>query len=541
MSHISTPLPHPFPAALPPKAARRLMEPPKSGWPDAPRKNLPAWNRVVDVVYHKFCRGKRPDDDDFAFDQSVALYFANRGRLQDSDSASPYFGLPTIARFKICQELAMSHSADLPITLTASRSTREVWKDDEFINLASAVKPLESYLSVSFAFRAEMMVAFLMTERFHVTFSPFVNTYFDPLATLWCNRYGPFMQQIVLELDMTRLGFGPGKKAYKLRAGTINLDTQIKMFVESQLKRSCSLKSLVLLCRRFYGQRPQVIAPLGATESNPDDLVEVYEPEGSLAMQKADDGVYYCPDEALHVCEPLTRLEWMIDSMRLVGFSNQYTHFLIRRIFPVHHDANSLKHHSYRVAPSCVWPRLPGQSSWIDTGRGRIQLDDHSREYLRGLYSPEGAIQLPPPYYDPETKRTSIRPPIGDMVDATEASELYERPETRMTMAEQRPRASMASDAESLERKMQGLVYKLRRSMSRRGTESRPLLDRQVTNRTSIEKLSFEARSAYSDGHGRSSAGTFDSEEQASVNLECNLKQPAHRRATSMASRIRTY
>ncbi|KAI8194969.1 hypothetical protein K4K52_012906 [Colletotrichum sp. SAR 10_76] len=540
MSHISTPLPHPFPAALPPKAARRLMEPPKSGWPDAPRKSLPPWDRVVDVVYHKYRRGKRPNVEDFAFDQSVAMFFVERGRAPDLDPVSPFFRLPAIARFKICQDVIISHSSELPISLTNSRSTREVWKDDEFISLASAMEPLQSYLQVSFALHADMMVSFLMTERFHVTYSPFVNAYFDPLATLWYNRYGAFMQDIILELDMTRFGFGPGKQAYKLRAGTIKLDTLIKLFVETQLKRSSSLKSLVLLCRRFYGQRPKICAPLGAANSTPDDLIEVDEPEGSLAVQKVDDAVYYCPDEELKVCEPLVRMEWMIDSMRLAGFSNKYTHSLIRRIFPIPDDADCLKHHSYRVAPSSVWPRIPGQSSWIDAGRGKLKLDDHSREYLRGLYSPEGAIQLPPPYFDPVTGHMSMRPPSEYIEEPSAAYDVYDRPETRMTSSGKSIKScSTPSDAGSLERRVQGVMNKLR-SMSRssRGTEARSSLERHLLDRESFESTPFEARSACSDGYRRSPVGHVY---VGGDGTNITVQRPRSERASSMASKAQTY
>jgi hypothetical protein len=48
------------------------------------------------------------------------------------------------------------------------------------------------------------------------------------------------------------------------------------------------------------------------------------------------------------------------------------------------------------VAPSTLWPRLRGQKSWIDAGRGTLILDDHE-VIPEPCVFPEGPIQLPPP------------------------------------------------------------------------------------------------------------------------------------------------
>nr|XP_036581582.1 alpha beta hydrolase fold protein [Colletotrichum truncatum]KAF6789933.1 alpha beta hydrolase fold protein [Colletotrichum truncatum] len=450
------------------------MEPPKSGWPDVPRNNLPPWDRVVDIVYHKYRRGQSPSDIDDAFGRSVGLFFADSNRTQDLSPTSPYLKLSASARFKICQILVSDHSAELPISLTHSRLTKEVWKDDEFTSLANALEPLQPYLRASFALHADIMVAFLMTEQFHITYSPFVNTYFDPLATLWLNRYGHFMQVIVLELDMTRFGFGPGIHAYKLRTGTVNLDILLNMFVETQMKRTSPIKSLVLLCRRFYGQRPDRAA-LMDTESSATGK-EVYKDElaQSRVTQVAEERIYYCPDKALEVCEPLVKLAWRVDSMRLVGFSNQYTHSLLRRIFPISEDKDSLRHHSYRVAPSSVWPRLPGQSSWIDAGHGKITLDDHTRDYLHGLYSPEGAIQLPPPYFNPSTGYMSICPPVEYMDGTSREHDLNKANSICSYETASKTKGMVAQDVDSFENGVQGLVHRIRRSLSKRDRGMRP-------------------------------------------------------------------
>ncbi|WYZ43792.1 hypothetical protein EsH8_VII_000228 [Colletotrichum jinshuiense] len=397
------------------------------------------------------------------------MFFADCGRTQEPHPSSPYLRLPAATRFKICQALIADHHTDMPIALTGCQHTREVWRCEEFTLLASALEPLQSYLYTSFALRADVMVTFLMTERFHVTFSPFVGSSLDPLATRWYNRYGHFMQGIVVELDMTRFGFGPGKQAYKLRAGTVNLDRLISMFVETQLRRKgrSSLKSLVLLCRRFYGQRPSptVVDPDLGGEAEPTKS------EKAIVVYGAVDSIPYCPDDFLRVCEPFVLLEGLIDSMRLCGFNNGYTHSLLRRIFPIPKDRDILKHHSYRVAPSSVWPRIPGQSSWIDTGHGRIKLDDHSREYLHGLYFPEGAIVLSRPFADPWTGLVSISPSSLYKGGASEDSNKHECSDSRTKVVGEINEMG-ACDMESLEQRVQGIVHKIRRSMSKRETNA---------------------------------------------------------------------
>ncbi|OHF04656.1 hypothetical protein CORC01_00127 [Colletotrichum orchidophilum] len=347
------------------------------------------------------------------FEKSVAMFFADHQRTQQQEPTSPYLRLPAVARFQICQYLIADHNSDIPICLSDGRFMREVWSDDEYTSLAAAMGPLQSYLAVSFSLRADMMVAFLMIERFHVTLSPFVGPHLNPLATLWCNKYGHFIQQVVVELDLTRLGFGPGKEACKLRAGTINMDDLIGTFVKGQLRRKnqSTLRSLVLLCRRFWGERPSDHLPPGskpAAEQN--DQRSSTEPEQTFAAKRSSFGAdfSYCPDEFLRICEPFVRLEGLVDSMRLCGFSNGYTHSLLRRIFPVPERSDEIKLHTYRVAPSSIWPRISGQSSWIDKGHGKFQLDDHSRQYLRGLCFPEGAVMLTQPYENPLNGLLSI-------------------------------------------------------------------------------------------------------------------------------------
>lgn len=85
----------------------------------------------------------------------------------------------------------------------------------------------------------------------------------------------------------------------------------------------------------------------------------------------------------------------------MCGFSELYTHQFITTLFPSARN-HPAREHSYRVAPSAVWPRLPAQRSWLDAGNSLLFLDDHDtpNQDVEGIHwtmLPEGPVQLPPP------------------------------------------------------------------------------------------------------------------------------------------------
>jgi hypothetical protein len=314
---------------------------------------------------------------------------------------------------------------------------------------------------------------------------------------MWLNKYGPFMRSLVIEIDLSRLGLGPDPAAISLLPGIRRLQDLILNFSTSQLRRAPEfpLDSLILACRRFYGEREDIPKP--PTESvdkiipenaqNPPSAVVVSKPSKSSSSdisqrivraispapresfrqsvlithdntksesvtwdldedeedddddddedcdddeeEDTDDNSsfdssycsssssdspsnaensllaptpsiseekhFYCPDKHLSICNHLARLRNKVNSLRIVGFSDAYSHALIATIFP-QLKAFPVENHSYRVAPSTLWPRLRGQKSWIDAGRGELVLDDHEVIPEPCIF-PEGLIQLPPP------------------------------------------------------------------------------------------------------------------------------------------------
>ncbi|RXG43605.1 hypothetical protein VDGE_01204 [Verticillium dahliae] len=268
------------------------------------------------------------------------------------------------------------------------------------------LQALGPYLRVSFLFFADMMLTVLMTERFHITFSPFVNTYFNPLATHWYRRYGRFMRHIILEIDMTRLGFGPDRQAYKLRAGNMNLDTLIQMFVDVQLRRQdeSTMSSFVLLCRRFYGCRPTVI-----------DHITGLDP-----------------------CSP-------------------------DRHNPRPPQAPRLPRHPLPALAAPPRPVLPpGHAT------GRVHHDNHDADMPPPPRVPPGPIMLPAPHVSSRGVTFLDTPTTSHDSRSTASVRRAARFGVLASKVRER-KASVAADIETLERRVQGLVSRLRRRSSRAG------------------------------------------------------------------------
>lgn len=404
-----------------------------------------------------------------------------------------------------------------PISLNAFPWNQDCWEPSDFTPLKRVLATFRPYMRVSFDFYSTIFIAILSEHSFHVTLSPFIAPNLNPLATTWLNKYGPFMRSLVIEIDLSRLGLGPSPQAAHLLPCTAKLQHLLHNFSISQLQRApeAPLESLILACRRFYGQREDisVVVPPPSVQSKNSVRVVVEEEEEELHHQsfvaeisgrlsscdipgmiaralspapdesfehsdlsleesyigqdaeseQTDSYIYsddydddedadlvnisfmsdnnnnnnsyafytssssasdsdsdsssnpntplaishtipeeedeqpplYCPDKHLSICNHLIRLCNNVNSLRMVGFSEAYTNAFIATLFP-ESKILPLRYHSYRVAPSTFWPRLRGQKSMVDNGRGEIVLDDHEAIPEPCIF-PEGPFQLPAP------------------------------------------------------------------------------------------------------------------------------------------------
>ncbi|KAF4972140.1 hypothetical protein FSARC_1215 [Fusarium sarcochroum] len=386
------------------------------------RQGLPAWDRTFDAVYHGTARKA-------SFEDVLSSFFEAHGRKRP---CSGYFRLPDSVRLRICQYLLPN--SDKPLRLNKHSFNRDVWRAQDFESPTSTLKPLSNYFQVSFAFRADVLIAFLQHQRLHAVFSPFIGPRISPLATIWLNLYGMYAVNIVIELDMTHLGCGSEPGAADLLPNVEHIENLIQKFVAAQLKRSesCPMQSLVLLCRRFHGKRPPKPIPVryngtinySRPASRSAKTPEPYSPTETLQRRQGFESdaerltsptfpadlrsptlptislvQEYCPDSYLMFCNNILHLKGRINSIRMCGFSEDYTARFVGTLF-----SNEHKSLAYRVAPSTIWPKLNGQKSYVDMGDGNLSLDEHevsaSNDIPSVLRMWEGCVQLPPPIID---------------------------------------------------------------------------------------------------------------------------------------------
>ncbi|KAF5022567.1 hypothetical protein F66182_5400 [Fusarium sp. NRRL 66182] len=447
------------------------------------RQGLPPWDRTFDAVYHGTPRKA-------SVEHVLASFFRHHGRKKPCGG---YFRLPDSVRLRICKYLLPNH--DRPLRLNKNAFNRDVWRPKDFASPSSTLARLSPYLCVSFAFRADVLVAFLKCTRLHAVFSPFVGPRICPLATTWLNKYGMYAEDIVIELDMTHLGCGPDPGAANLLANVEQVEDLLQKFIEAQLKRSetCPMKSLVLLCRRFHGKRPAKIMPgrysnmsyssrpgsAGIKTPEPytsaESLSRRYESASdaeTLTSPVISPGVRsptlplqsptlpltiplveeYCPDSYLLFCNNVIHLRGRVNSIRMCGFSDKYTAQFMGTLLPDQNNALA-----YRVAPSTVWPKLSGQKSFIDTGDGSIILDEHETSPINDIPSIlrrwEGCVQLPPPLIDAQGNRR-LPPIVGDLQQLRNAVARTGTSLSERTCEELRKEATKGSETSEKKRSM---------------------------------------------------------------------------------------
>lgn len=412
--------------------------------PGSHRRNLPPWDRTLDATYHT---PTPPAPPSTTFSSSLTTFFSSTHHPRP---LTGYFRLPDPIRLLITTYLLLPSSK--PVRLNPRSFTRDVWRDSDFQAPSDALEGVRRYGGVSFAWRADVLMAVLGGRVWHVTLGPFVGATLCPMATLWLEKYGMYMQNIVIEVDMSRLGYGPNFEATRLRMSTSHVEALLQDFVTSQLRRDESrpLDSLIILCRRFYGERTPSKRTTSLTEppertssqlrrsdtmknnlpSRPSTEPRTASPALSLHHSTSaptppralttpssehwpasplslTQDLSYCPDAELVVCNHLVRLRHRVRSLRMCGFSEVYTMRFVATLFP-----GARGERAYRVAPVTVWPRLKGQKAWVDGGDGVVVLDEHERQIVTPmeLVRWEGCVQLPPPILNEQG--TPSLPPI---------------------------------------------------------------------------------------------------------------------------------
>ncbi|EFX02341.1 alpha beta hydrolase fold protein [Grosmannia clavigera kw1407] len=326
----------------------------------------PPWDRIHDIGFYRQCGGPENVRDtpsrvdtfarsiDLLHARSGHRYKPTKGKLPDGGSMfspSRLFQLPLAVRLQIYRHIigtVGANSGSRPIRLNAMVHNRLAWPEDAFDSLSDVLAPLRDILIASSALRIELLAALFLERSVHVTFSPYVRPATSPLAVTFTNQYGCLMQRITLELDCTRLGYGMDAAAAGLAPGMLHMDSLVHGFVAGQTARAgySTMESLVVLCRRFHGNRP------------------------SIEDQTA---VPYTGPEYEQVAQQLAGLCGLVDSARIVGFSAAFSNALARRL----HGEMSVSPTEQRQlgyiwcrTPSDAYKLLPGHRAYLDYGPG---------------------------------------------------------------------------------------------------------------------------------------------------------------------------
>lgn len=232
----------------------------------------PAFDRSVDVTWYRYAkdagRGVRESSLPFLpaqFDALSTVFMVKYSRGRESKTTAydhlrrfAYFELNGPIRFKIMEKLLEDHLPGKPVLLNHSRQAAPAWSEDAFATLWEIFEPLQNVLWACPRLRADVMTALFMLQPFHVIFSPFVKPITQPLPTKWLFKYLYFMQDVRVELDMTKLGFGQVWQATGLSTRLWEIGNLVHVFVEEMLKRdprTNPMGQLTIHCRRFFGYR----------------------------------------------------------------------------------------------------------------------------------------------------------------------------------------------------------------------------------------------------------------------------------------------
>lgn len=383
----------------------------------------PAFDRTVDLTWYRkareergtiICSIPRPSG---RFEHALTLFVAQyaRGRpftKYDGKRRFRYFDLPNKIRFDVMRHLIAGTGTDRPILLNSKRQASPAWPADAFVSLGSVLEPLQAAMGACPRLRAEVMVVLLLTRKFHVIFSPWVKACTQPLPTTWFFRYLHLMQDVSLEIDMTKLGFGHSWESTAMEASVKNIGGLIRRFTAEMLARDSanSMGCLTLHCRRYFGYRQGPDAtqgrrgayqyPLTGREDNMPYSV-VSELDGSArndgqprnhnrqapslppSAAKPYSGhlrhhadlphrVPYVTEDELSVASPLRSLTGRVDSVRMVGFSEQWTYATHLHIWPEAERnavSDAVKHHHIdRQTPSRHSYAAPGHAVFLDYG-----------------------------------------------------------------------------------------------------------------------------------------------------------------------------
>ncbi|KAF3762070.1 hypothetical protein M406DRAFT_332474 [Cryphonectria parasitica EP155] len=352
----------------------------------------PAFDRTVDLVWYRYAKQTREHvhtgtvpflPDIFQYVRTAFLVQHSRGRQTtrfDGLKRFRYFDLPARIRFKIMEMLLEDHLPGKPVLLNAKSQASPAWPQDSFASLWDVLGLLQNYIWACPHLRADVMAAVFITQPFHVIFSPYVKALTQPLPTKWLFEYASFLQDVRVELDMTKLGFGLEWEATGLGLQLSSIRHLVQHFV-AKMRTRCPRRNpigfLTIHCRRYFGYR-QGKYPLTGDKQlgwEPASLPpSANNPHSGHRRHHefAPNRVPFVEEGHMAVADPFVQLAGRVWSVRMVGLSenwvrdNHYKFWLQAEYDAL--PAMNKKSHIDRYTPSRHAYAAPGYAVYMDYG-----------------------------------------------------------------------------------------------------------------------------------------------------------------------------
>ncbi|KAI9642445.1 hypothetical protein NHQ30_009250 [Ciborinia camelliae] len=280
----------------------------------------PPFNRTWDLMAHD----GMPSDSNELFEHSLPP------RLDHN--SSPLFNLQIKIRRKI-YSYCLPNRKDITVCLSPYFATKNCYHGYYFTSPWDILEPVAGGLASFSLMRNDLMTYFWTEYQFHVTLTPFCNSVFTPLSSVWLPKFLDRIQHLTIEVDLTRFGGNALKFARQFGYNMEKMENLLHPVVDGLMDRRGKMAQLVVLCRRFNGNRR-------VDENDP--------------TWKADDIFEYCPKEAIQFCDAIINLRGTVKSVRMAGFPLDYTKTLLKAMFSQAEDF-----HHYIIPNQSAWPPLP--------------------------------------------------------------------------------------------------------------------------------------------------------------------------------------
>ncbi|QSZ32174.1 hypothetical protein DSL72_001745 [Monilinia vaccinii-corymbosi] len=280
----------------------------------------PPFNRDWDVIA---CDGIRSDPN---------RVFENCLPPQRNNNSSLMFNMPIKVRRKV-YSYCLPKRQNITVSLSPHFATKNCYYGYHFTSPWDILQPVAGGLQSFSLMRDDLMTYFWTEYDFHVTLTPFCNSVFTPLSSVWLPNFLDRIQHLTIEIDLTRFGGNALKFARSFGYDMEKMDNIFCAVINGLVERRGEMAELVVLCRRFDGNRRF---------------------DENDSTWKAGESFEYFPEESMQFCDAIINLRGTVKSIRIAGFPIDVTKDWLNCIFADGEESCQM------TTPNVsAWPPLP--------------------------------------------------------------------------------------------------------------------------------------------------------------------------------------